>query len=77
MGACGSGRPGPWGKKSAPWGSEAHYFRPGTGGENSFPVICSSRREEPFEMRILFRFGGQQEGSPDLWWRLPKVRRRA
>ena len=23
-------------------------------------------------MRILFRFGGQQEGSPDLWWRLPK-----
>lgn len=52
-------------------GLRAHYFRPGT-GENSFPVICSSRREEPFEMRILFRFGGQQEGSPDLWWRLPK-----
>ena len=52
-------------------GLRAHYFRPET-GENSFPVICSSRREEPFEMRILFRFEGQQEGSPDLWWRIPK-----
>lgn len=61
----------PVGEKVCAVGLRAHYFRPGT-GENSFPVICSSRREEPFEMRILFRFGGQQEGSPDLWWRLPK-----
>ena len=25
-------------------------------------------------MRILFRYEGQQEGTPELWWRIPKDR---
>lgn len=54
-------------------GLRAHYFNP-KARENVFPVFYSSEREEPFEMRILFRYEGQKEGTPDLWWRLPKDR---
>ena len=54
-------------------GLRAHYFNP-KARENVFPVIYSSEREEPFEMRILFRYAGQKEGTGDLWWRLPKDR---
>lgn len=54
-------------------GLRAHYFHP-KAKENAFPVIRASEREEPFEMRILFRYAGQQEGTPDLWWRIPKDR---
>ena len=54
-------------------GLRAHYFHPGE-KENVFPVRYSSEREEPFEMRILFHYEDQREGTPDLWWRLPKDR---
>ena len=54
-------------------GLRAHYFNP-KARENIFPVVYSSEREEPFEMRILFRYEGQKEGTPDLWWRIPKDR---
>lgn len=54
-------------------GLRAHYFNP-RARENLFPVVYSSRREEPFETRLLFRYAGQREGTPDLWWRIPKDR---
>ena len=54
-------------------GLRAHYFNP-KARENIFPVSYSSEKEEPFEMRRLFRYAGQKEGTPDLWWRLPKDR---
>ena len=63
----------PVGENVCAVGLRAHYFHP-KARENRFPVVYVSGREEPFEMRILFRFAGQQEGSPDLWWRIPKDR---
>ncbi len=54
-------------------GLRAHYFNPKS-RENLFPVVYSAKREEPFEVRILFHYTGQQEGTPDLWWRIPKDR---
>ena len=54
-------------------GLRAHYFNP-KARENIFPVSYASEKEEPFEMRILFRYARQKEGTPDLWWRLPKDR---
>ena len=55
-------------------GIRAHYFNP-KARENLFPVVFSSEREEPFEIRILFRYAGQRDDTPDIWWRLPKDRR--
>ncbi|MDD6614770.1 MAG: ATP-binding cassette domain-containing protein [Lachnospiraceae bacterium] len=55
-------------------GIRAHYFNPKT-RENQFPVVYSVSRDEPFESRILFRYAGQSEASPDLWWRIPKERK--
>ncbi len=55
-------------------GLRAHYFNPKS-RENLFPVVYLARREEPFEVRMMFRYAGQQEGTPDLWWRIPKDRR--
>lgn len=55
-------------------GLRAHYFNPKT-RENLFPVVYSDEREDPFETRLLFRYASQKEGTPDIWWRMPKDRR--
>ncbi|MBS6397993.1 MAG: ATP-binding cassette domain-containing protein [Clostridiales bacterium] len=55
-------------------GIRAHYFHP-KARENVFPVIWSSEMEEPFETTVLFRYAGQREGTPDIWWRIPKDRK--
>ena len=52
-------------------GIRAHYFSPNT-KQNSHPVKLLGKIEEPFEDIIRFRYAAQPEGSPDLWWRLPK-----
>ena len=52
-------------------GIRAHYFSPNT-KQNSHPVKLLGMIEEPFEYIIRFRYAAQPEGSPDLWWRLPK-----
>ena len=52
-------------------GIRAHYFSPNT-KQNSHPVKLLDKIEEPFEDIIRFRYTEQPEGSPDLWWRLPK-----
>ena len=31
--------------------------------------------EEPFETILHFRYENQREGSPAVWWRLPKEKR--
>ncbi len=54
-------------------GIRAHYFNP-RARENVFPVVYADRMEEPFETTILFRCAGQKEGSPSVWWRIPKDR---
>ena len=54
-------------------GIRAHYFHP-KARENVFPVKYSGKREEPFEVRILFRYENQREHTPDLWWRVTKDR---
>ena len=54
-------------------GIRAHYFHP-KARENVFPVKYSGKREEPFEVRILFRYENQREYTPDLWWRVTKDR---
>ena len=54
-------------------GIRAHYFHP-KARENVFPVKYFGKREEPFEVRILFRYENQREHTPDLWWRVTKDR---
>ena len=55
-------------------GLRAHYFNP-KARENSFPVTFVNEREDPFELRLLFRYENQKQGTPDIWWRMPKDRR--
>ena len=55
-------------------GLRAHYFNP-KAKENNFPVILVNEREDPFELRLLFRYENQKEGTQDIWWRIPKDRR--
>ncbi len=57
-------------------GLRAHYFGP-SAGQNRFPVRYVEEMEEPFETTIQFRYAGQEEDSPPLWWRLPKDKRPA
>lgn len=57
-------------------GLRAHYFNPKT-KDNRYPVVYSDEREDPFETRLLFRYAEQKEGTPDIWWRMPKDRRPA
>lgn len=54
-------------------GIRAHYFHP-RGRENVYPVKLSCVMEEPFETTVMFRYEGQPDGTPDLWWRVPKER---
>lgn len=55
-------------------GLRAHYFHP-KAKENNFHVSFVSEREEPFELRLLFRYKSQTQGTQDIWWRIPKDRR--
>lgn len=55
-------------------GLRAHYFNP-KAKENIFPVTFVDEREEPFELRLLFRYINQKEKAQDIWWRIPKDRR--
>lgn len=55
-------------------GIRAHYFSPAA-PQNRFRVRYVEEMEEPFETIIQFRYAGQSEESPAVWWRLPKDRR--
>lgn len=55
-------------------GLRAHYFNL-KAKENIFPVSFVNEREDPFELRLLFRYNSQKDGTQDIWWRLPKDRR--
>lgn len=55
-------------------GLRAHYFNP-KARENVYPVQYSNEREDPFEVRLLFRYANQKKGTADIWWRMPKDRR--
>lgn len=55
-------------------GLRAHYFNP-KAKENAYPVVYVSEREDPFEVRLLFRYSDQQTDAPDIWWRMPKDRK--
>lgn len=55
-------------------GLRAHYFN-SKAKENIFPVTFVNEREDPFELRLLFRYKDQKEGTQDIWWRIPKDRR--
>lgn len=55
-------------------GLRAHYFHP-KAKENVKPVVFSTEREDPFELRLLFRYAEQKAGTADIWWRMPKDRR--
>lgn len=55
-------------------GIRAHYFNPST-PHNRHEVVYTGEMEEIFETIILFRYAGQVENSPDVWWRLPKDKR--
>ena len=57
-------------------GIRAHYFNPST-PHNRFSVVYDKEMEEPFETIILFRYKGQSEDSPSIWWRLAKDKRPA
>lgn len=52
-------------------GIRAHYFNP-KAQTNLFPVVLDEEIESPFEWTIKFRYAGQKEGTPSLWWRLTK-----
>ena len=55
-------------------GVRAHYFNPNA-AQNRFPVRFIEEMEEPFETILHFRYENQREGSPAVWWRLPKEKR--
>ena len=55
-------------------GIRAHYFNPNT-PHNRLPVRYTEEMEEPFENIIQFRYAGQRDESPAVWWRLPKDKR--
>ena len=57
-------------------GIQAHSFRPEE-QENRFPVRILQEIEEPFEWISEFRFGGQPEDSPAVWWSYPREKRPA
>ncbi|MBQ3701939.1 MAG: ABC transporter ATP-binding protein [Oscillospiraceae bacterium] len=57
-------------------GIRAHYFSPST-QQNRFPVRYVEEMEEPFEHILQFRYAGQKEDSPPIWWRLPKDKKPA
>jgi len=54
-------------------GIRAHYFSAET-SHNRCPVRIVDLIEEPFENIYQFRYEGQDESAPDLWWHLPKDR---
>ena len=55
-------------------GVRAHYFGPNA-PQNRFPVRLVEEMEEPFETILHFRYEGQREDSPAIWWRLNKEKR--
>ena len=55
-------------------GVRAHYFNPNA-AQNRFPVRFIEEMEEPFETILHFRYLNQRDGSPSIWWRLPKEKR--
>ena len=57
-------------------GIRAHYFSP-LAQQNRFPVCYVEEMEEPFEHILQFRYAGQKEDSPPIWWRLPKDKKPA
>lgn len=52
-------------------GIRAHYFNP-RARINSFPVTLTEEVESPFEWTLKFRYLGQREDTPDVWWRVAK-----
>jgi molybdate transport system ATP-binding protein len=55
-------------------GVRAHYFNP-SAMQNRFAVRFVEEMEEPFETIIQFRYAGQSEASPAVWWRLSKEKK--
>ena len=55
-------------------GIRAHYFN-SRAQQNRYPVEFVSDMEEPFEWIVAFRYAGQREAAPNVWWRVPKDRR--
>ncbi len=54
-------------------GIRAHYFGAKV-KTNRFPVVRTGMMEEPFEWIVQFKYQNQEEGTKDLWWRVPKDR---
>ncbi|MGO5095395.1 sulfate/molybdate ABC transporter ATP-binding protein [Agathobaculum sp. LCP25S3_E8] len=57
-------------------GLRAHYFHP-RAAANRANVQWVDELEEPFEWILLFRYAGQDQNTPPLWWRMPKDRKPA
>jgi len=57
-------------------GIRAHYFDP-KNTQNRFLINVTDEIESPFECHIQFRFEKQQEKSQNIWWLLPKEKRRS
>ena len=57
-------------------GLRAHYFH-AKATANRASVQWVGELEEPFEWILLFRYAGQDENTPPLWWRMPKDRKPA
>ena len=55
-------------------GIRAHYFNPNC-PQNRFRVVFTEEMEEPFETILQFRYDGQREDCPPVWWRLTKDRK--
>ncbi|MDO5702662.1 MAG: ATP-binding cassette domain-containing protein [Lachnospiraceae bacterium] len=57
-------------------GVRAHYYHPAAPA-NSYPITVVREMEEPFEWVTEFRYEGQAEESPAVWWRYSKEKRPA
>ncbi|WP_373163341.1 sulfate/molybdate ABC transporter ATP-binding protein [Agathobaculum sp. Marseille-P7918] len=57
-------------------GLRAHYFH-ARAAANRANVQWVGELEEPFEWILLFRYAGQGQNTPPLWWRMPKDRKPA
>ena len=52
-------------------GIRAHYFNPKT-TLNQHEITFTDQVEGPFEYQMQFRYRGQAQDTPDIWWRIPK-----
>jgi len=56
-------------------GVRSHHFQPEI-AQNRFPIRFNAEMEGPFAYNIQFRYENQRPETGDVWWLIPKEKRR-